>query len=602
MGVFRKTLARLTRESSPQTLFADPLTLYFAPLQTDCPRCQHPLTVHKTRQRSAATLQVGRFTAHETLYACTHCKNPTIYASPDLPSLVPAGCTFGYDVMTRVGQDLFLRHRAVAEVLADLRASNVRISPSEVEHLGKKFVVYLALAHQESASRLRAIMRAKGGYILHLDGTCDQRGPVLMSGLDSISTIVLGNIKLPSEKTQEIIPFLRQLKRQFGKPLAVVHDLGRGIRKAVAIVFPGVPDFICHYHFLRDLGTDLFGDEYDKVRQALRRHGIGGKLRYHAKRLKARMDHQPQAIDAFDQSFQNGHPPSDPQAAALLSAYSLIQWTLQARQPRQGYGFPFDRPHVTFAQRLGVLLAQIRSCPTPLPLGRLAGKLQAACDDPQLNQALAQIAPKLTVFDQLREAMRIAPTDQAEGLNSGSVDLPMGPIEKAVRDFRRQITTAPGYAANKSHHKMMGQIDEYWDQLFADPIRVQTPSGVMFIQPQRTNNILERFFRDFRRGTRRRSGNNSISRTLQAMIADTPLVKNLENPQYLEALLNGQPSLEARFAQIDTAMVRHELRESQRHLEKVPVKIRKLIVEPKFPEQIAALLQKCARAKPAKSS
>jgi hypothetical protein len=560
------------------------------------------LPVYKTHQRSAATLQVGRFTAHVTLRACTHCKKPTIYGSPDLAALVPSGCTFGYDVLTRVGQELFLRHRAVAEVVENLRAANVRISPSEVEHLGKKFVVYLALAHQEAVPRLRAIMRAQGGYILHLDGTCDQRGPVLMSGLDSISEIVLGNVKLPSEKTEEIDPFLRKTKQRFGSPLAVVHDLGRGILKSVAKIFPRVPDFICHYHFLRDLGADLFGDEYDQVRQALRRHGIGGKLRYHAKRLKALIDPQPQLIDAFDQSCQTGVPPTvDPQAIPLLSAYSLIQWALHARQPRQGYGFPFDRPHVTFAQRLGGLLTQIRSSPTPLPLGRLAGKLQAVCDDPQLTQALGQIAPKLKVFDQLREAMRIAPTDQAEGLNSGSVDLPMGPIEKAVRQFRRQITTAPGYAANPSYRKMIAQIDKYWDKLFADPIHVQTPSGVVFIQPQRTNNILERFFRDFRRGMRRRSGNNSISRTLQAMIADTPLVKNLENPQYLEALLNGQPTLEARFAQIDAAMVRHELRESQRHLEKVPVKICKLIADAKFPDQISALLQKCAPAKSVKS-
>jgi len=37
----------------------------------------------------------------------------------------------------------------------------------------------------------------------------------------------------------------------------------------------------------------------------------------------------------------------------------------------------------------------------------------------------------------------------------------------------------------------------------------------------------------------------------------------------MEVLLNGQPTLEARFAQIDVAVVRRELIESQRHLKKV---------------------------------
>jgi hypothetical protein len=442
-------LARLTQESSAQALFSEPLTLYFDADQTHCLPCREPLQVHKTRRRSVVTLHVGHFTAHETLRVCGHCSDSTVYSSSELASLVPPGCTFGYDVMTWVGKGLFLRHRAVAEISEELRAANVRISPSEVEHLGKKFVVYLALAHQESAARLRAIMRAQGGYILHLDGTCDQRGPVLMSSVDSLSEIVLGNVKLPSEKTEEIIPFLRKIKQRFGKPLAAVHDLGRGILKAVAEVFQGVPDFICHFHFLRDLGGDLFGDEYDRVRQVLRRHGIGGKLRYHAQRLKALIDQQPQLLATFAQSFQTGVPSSaDGHALPLLGAYSLIQWTLHAKQPGQGYGFPFDRPHVTFARRLQVLLAQIRSATTPLPLGRLGAKLQAVGDDPELILALKQIEPKLQTFDQLREAMRIAPTDQPEGLNSGSAELPMKPIEKAVRKFRRQITTAPGYPVN----------------------------------------------------------------------------------------------------------------------------------------------------------
>ncbi|MGO8698627.1 MAG: hypothetical protein ACLQVY_13005, partial [Limisphaerales bacterium] len=83
---------------------------------------------------------------------------------------------------------------------------------------------------------------------LELDGTCDGGGPLLMSSLDSISEIVLGNVKVPSEKTEQIIPFLQELKARYGKPVAVVHDMGRGILAAVQEVFPGLPDFICHFH------------------------------------------------------------------------------------------------------------------------------------------------------------------------------------------------------------------------------------------------------------------------------------------------------------------------------------------------------------------
>jgi hypothetical protein len=47
-------------------------------------------------------------------------------------------------------------------------------------------------------------------------------------------------------------------------------------------------------------------------------------------------------------------------------------------------------------------------------------------------------------------------------------------------------------------------------KLFADPIAVDTQQGKMIIQPQRTNNLLERFFRDIKRGYRKKNGSNTM--------------------------------------------------------------------------------------------
>jgi hypothetical protein len=35
------------------------------------------------------------------------------------------------------------------------------------------------------------------------------------------------------------------------------------------------------------------------------------------------------------------------------------------------------------------------------------------------------------------------------------------------------------------------------------------------------------------------------------MLADTPLVKNLSNPDYMKILLDGRPNIEALFADLD---------------------------------------------------
>jgi hypothetical protein len=58
--------------------------------------------------------------------------------------------------------------------------------------------------------------------------------------------------------------------------------MGVGILAAVKEVFDRVPDFICHFHFLRDLGKDLLEADYDAIRQRLRQHALTERLFHRA--------------------------------------------------------------------------------------------------------------------------------------------------------------------------------------------------------------------------------------------------------------------------------------------------------------------------------
>ena len=165
-------MEKMARESSVPYLFRERPILPFRSARADCPDCHAALKVKKTQTKTVHTLALGCFSAQETLLQCDRCDNQTIYAAEELNRLVPSGSTFGYDVVTFVGKALFLRHRRANEVVEELRARHVRLSASEVGYLGKEFVIYLALAHRQSAPRLKKVMRAKGGYMLHLDGTC----------------------------------------------------------------------------------------------------------------------------------------------------------------------------------------------------------------------------------------------------------------------------------------------------------------------------------------------------------------------------------------------------------------------------------------------
>ena len=165
---------------------------------------------------------------------------------------------------------------------------------------------------------------------------------------------------------------------------------------------------------------------------------------------------------------------------------------------------------------------------------------------------------------------------------------------EVTRDFFIPHESSERLQENNDYGKMRSQIDSYWDKLFADPIEVDTPEGTVTFQPQRTNNILERFFRDIKRSHRRKSGTSSMSKKLKAMLADTPLVKNLENEDYLQILLNGHATLEERFSEIDVNDVREAVNQSQEDSERIPTKIQRLIKKPNLPQIITDLFQKAA--------
>jgi hypothetical protein len=517
---------------------------------------------------------------------------------------VPPGANFGYDVLVCIGKALFLKHRNVQEVVVELREKNIDISPREVSYLGKKFITYLAMAHGQCSDRIKEAMQLRGGYVFHLDGTCEGQEPLLMSGLDSLSEIVLANVKLPSEKMENVIPFLKKVKERYGNPIALVHDMGAGILKAVEDVFPKVPDFVCHFHFLRDIGKDLLLSEYDTIRNRLRTHGITAKLHYRAKRLKQSIDENPDMVDVFHHSFQEGGlPESSLELIPTVNTYSLILWALDGKNQGHGYGFPFDRPHLSFVKRLQELYLHIdrfkdielrRNWRDNKPYYKILHDLKKVMKDTILWNAVEKTKSKIEIFDKLRDAMRIAPVTGRKGLNHDGMDTNIKTVEKNITKFRDWIALKNKNSPCQDYKKMIEQIDKYWDKLFADPIVVDTPSGKVQVQPQRTNNILEQFFRDFKRGCRRRTGSTSLGQVLRTMLAETPLVKNLENPQYMNALLGKKASLEELFAEIEIAKIRKELREAQHSAERVPTKIRRIIAEPKYPEKVADILSSAA--------
>ena len=583
------SLRQLSREILPSVLFPQKPIIRFAPERDRC--CGRRLNVQKTRRKTVVTIN-GRFIAHESVHNCPACLN--VYASKALLQLVAGHCNVAYDVLVFVGKALFQRYRTAEEVRTELASRGVRLSASEINYLGRKFICYLAHGHRRAMPRINQTMTLAGGYILHLDAMHEHDAPALMTGIDSLSQIVLANKKLPSEHNDHITPFLRKLKTDHGTPLACVHDMGLGILKAVTEVFPGVRDYICHFHFLRDIGKDYLGSSYDRIRKRLRHYAASSRLhaiiREGQQSLRAHDYNAASLLQAFEPAQKLNQ---DKKALSTASAYSLALWALDGKHCGDGYGFPFDLPLWEFTNRL----IKLHQCLSELfhsnadrqkhpMLSKLARLSSDIAQDSDLITAADEFIWRCKIFDRLRIAMRIAPPGGSNGINDDGTPQVMSSIRHDVEKFRRELE--PKLTDDALSRKMAEQIDKYGDKLFADPIEVDTPSGKSIIYPQRTNNILEQFFRGIRRKHRRKTGNNSMQRALQTMLSDTPLIKNLDNPQYMDILLDGKANLEELFAEIGNISL-NDTAESKTDTDRILPGFRTLVKKPNLPDQVVRL-------------
>lgn len=281
---------------------------------------------------------------------CPDCES--IFPSEDFEKRVPPYANVGYDVMTLAGRLILCEHHTIKETVLELKKRNVHISSSQVACLAERFIVYLSILHQQSTSLLKRHILEKGGYILHVDGTCDGNSPHLISAIDEVSNFVLANVKVPGESKDQLVGFLQQIKVQYGRPLAVSSDMGRGLLTSIAEVFPGVPHFICHFHFLRDVGKDLMEKDYALVRKKLKSYKISAKLRYRM-RYEFGDDLKNIHVGEIEQIAQGLEPINPEDTAALKKlCHVLLLWVLDGKKHGGGFGFPFDRPHTEFYRRL----------------------------------------------------------------------------------------------------------------------------------------------------------------------------------------------------------------------------------------------------------
>lgn len=501
-----------------------------------CASCGAEMRVVKTRTRTVTTLAHGTFEARELLKRCAHPTTPCHNAgSRALATLVRQRQRTGYDLIVHVGLARYLRGQQREEIRAELRERcAIELSSGTVSVLCDRFVRLLEALHRAQAPPLRRALH--GGYPLHLDATCERgRGGLLVS-LDGWRGWVLLAARIPTEHRAHLQPLVEETVALFGEPIAVMRDLSDAGAGAVAPLRErGIPDLVCHYHFLSAVGKALLNRPYELLRKVLRATHVRRSLRDVSNELR-----RYRASSAYGGRFGDG--------AVREDLLAFILWLLDGLGKKDP-PFPFALPLLDFVQRCHHATVHVEDW-VPLPWSRaerralrhLQGLLGRVRREPRIATACARLDTAWQAFDELRTVLRLSNAELPGGdLTPRQIPLPaleklrLREIQVAFQDYCAELhsrvdTDAPSSPTHPCPHATIAKyLRRYGERLFGHPARYDDNGNVLAIV-ERTNNVLEQFFAHSKQRLRRRLGRAHLGRDLEHQPPQAALAANLACP------------------------------------------------------------------------
>lgn len=559
-----------------------------------CPNCGGGIRIQKSRRRQVVTLAHGPLEIREIHKQCRENGCPPL-RSDALAQLVKSGHKYGYDLVVQVGLSRYLAGMQREETQRMLRDDHgIELSAGSITALCDRFLSYIEALHVARAPALRKAL--DGGYPMHLDATCE-RGKgglfVCIGGWQSRHW-VLWAARVDSEAGANLAPVVEKAVDLFGPPVATVRDMGDGCANAVASLREaGIPDLVCHYHFLAAVGRCLFKDRYDTLRDLIRKTRCRADMRVLLRDMR-----KYSSEDRREDCFGRG--------TIRDALKALVLWVLEG-DGHADAPFPFSLPHLDFVQRC--LQARQKTEPwVPRPrtaperralacLERLVERLETA---PRFSSAVKELEARRAAFGELREVLRLSNAELPRGDTRTTQEylpalelLRLQQIKQAVDQYTTDIEgriTARQKRAKKQKSTfaiILRYLRQYGPHLFGHPVKRDEDDRVIAVVG-RTNNVAEHFFGRQKQQLRRRVGRGQLGRDLEKQPAQVALVANLRDPEYVRRLAGSLDQLPAAFARIDShtptslpTLVRDN-RDSQ--LQRV---LRQLLKEPATPPATA---------------
>ncbi|MBD3334657.1 MAG: DUF2924 domain-containing protein [Candidatus Eisenbacteria bacterium] len=523
----------------------------------ECPECRGPVRIQKSRRRRVVTLAHGAFEALEILKTCGHSECRPLRPEA-LCQLVRPGQRFGYDLIVHVGLRRYLggeQREEIREALLDKH--RICLSTGTISTLCDRFLSLLEALHIHRAPELSAAQ--VGGYPLHIDATCERGKGGLFVCMDGWRRWVLGTGRVDTEAAEHVRPIIARTLALFGNPIAVVRDMGSGASTAVApLRDAGVPDLICHYHFLAAIGIRLLDRRHRALRGMIGVAGTRTKLRMLLADLKA----------------YTGSPEGRFGPGKVRESFkALILWILES-DGRRDAPFPFALPHLDFVRRCRQAVSRADQwvpCPRTQPerrairhLAHLATRLER---DQRLPSIVEGLEERWRLFCELRDVLRLSKAELPRGRSHFLPQqipalelLRLEQIKQGVEDYQAELERSlpPNEKSAKRPSSPQGLIlrtlKRHGSRLFGHPARIGSDGQIAAVV-DRTNNTLEQFFGEEKRRLRRRLGRAQLGRDLEQQPAQVALVANLRSAAYTRVLCGSLDNLPRAFAALDGEMM-----------------------------------------------
>ncbi len=537
------------------------------------------MLVRKTLVRHPRTLAHGTFRVHETEYVCgAGCLDPSGQRlrarSSNLGDTLLPDSSVGYDVMVHVGLERYLRHQQREEIRQRLeRDHGVVVSTGEISRLAHLFLSYLERLHRGRGPEVRKALEEDGGWPLHIDATGEDGRGTLLVLYAGWRRWVMGAFKIPTENAKAIRPCIDEVVGWAGHPLAIMRDLGRAMIPVCEALRSDVggdfPILSCHYHFLADVGKDLLEPGHAELRDLFRRSGVRPDLRALVRDLGRTLGQEIEGVrrEMVTWLQQGGTAPPLPEGKPGLGVVRAVaQWVLDYSIQSKGQDFPFVVPYLDLYDRSTVagraverfLRAPPADAEVLRALNRLARILDKGQGEVPFRAVTQNLRRRLGLFDELRHALRLVPK-KPEGARGPAPEPSAAQLKDIQRDVaelrssleQRRPERDPAHSARQAIDVILDHLDRHGNSLWGHLVALPEAAGGGTRLVERTNDILENFFRAMKHGERRRSGRKSLTQDLEALPAAAALALNLRQPDYVAVLCGTLDRLPQAFAALD---------------------------------------------------